>query len=206
MLHGELKRDAAAERVAHHVDLLRSPSFCTTTPMSSTDVDEIDLRVAERGTAVPLQIDADHLAVLGELREHGTEHLGRDESAVEQEQRLALAADLVPVVHAVGGDVAARVWLGHGLCVGGARRGEGGASCYECDCRLSRHDRLRVVARPSARSIRTSNERPRNRPHPRSASGNWLTAAAPSCTETTTDSPGVQFSRARAQSAFGASA
>jgi len=134
MLEGELQRRAAAERIAHDVHLAQTELLHDDGEVA-TDVDEVDLLArAERGMAVPVQVDADHSAARGELRERGTEHAGREQPAVEQQQRLALAVHLEPVVHAVGGDVAARVRSGRLLCAGdrGGPEGDDGRS-DECD-------------------------------------------------------------------------
>jgi hypothetical protein len=106
MLDGEPKSDAPAERVAHDVDLLVAE------PVEDhghvvAHFDQVDLPVAECGASVAVQVDADDLAVLGEDRQHGTEHVDRAQPAVQQQERLALSVDLVVVVDAVGLDAAA---------------------------------------------------------------------------------------------------
>jgi hypothetical protein len=106
MLDGEPEGDAAAERVAHDVDLLGAE------PVEDhghvvAHVDHVDPPVAERRAPVAVQVNADDLAVLGEDRQHGTEHLDRAQPTVQQQERLALSVDLVVVVESVGLDAAA---------------------------------------------------------------------------------------------------
>jgi hypothetical protein len=54
-----------------------------------------------------VQVDADDLAVLGEDRQHGAEHVDRPQPAVQQLERLAPSVDFVVVLDAVGLDAAA---------------------------------------------------------------------------------------------------
>ena len=75
--------------------------------MSAPIAGDAERPAAEGGAAVTLQIDGDHLALFGEDRHHRREHVDRAEAAVEKEERLALAADLVVVADAVGLDIAA---------------------------------------------------------------------------------------------------
>ena len=79
-----------------------------------------------------LQVDADHLALAGQDRHDRREHVDRAEAAVEKEERLALAADLVVVADTVRLDIAApdgrrrrRLPGWHGTRVGGLERGRG---------------------------------------------------------------------------------
>jgi hypothetical protein len=56
---------------------------------------------------VAVQVDSDDLPALRECGEHGSEHIDRSQAAVQQQQRLALAVNLVVVVEPVGLDVSA---------------------------------------------------------------------------------------------------
>jgi hypothetical protein len=70
-------------------------------------VDRADLAIAEIGAAVPVHVDADHFAMLGERGEIRAEHLDLAQAAMNQHQRLAFAVNGVVVIHAVDGHVAA---------------------------------------------------------------------------------------------------
>ena len=118
MLHGEAEGRPAAEGIAEHVDLAVAELFQDCRQVVA-DGDEIDVALAERGAAMTVQVDGDHLPVPGERRQRGPEHVDRAQPAVEQQQRLAAAADLVIVVDPVGFYVTALLGLG---CCG---RGDG---------------------------------------------------------------------------------
>ena len=97
---------------------LKSGAFAPTAGAESLEnhrhvvahVDETDGAIGERGASVAVQVDGDHLAMSPERPEVGLEHVDRSESAVQQEQRLALAVDLVVVVDAARGGVAFLEW------------------------------------------------------------------------------------------------
>jgi hypothetical protein len=94
------KCDPAAERKAHDVGLLVAQ-----VPDQGGDVVghglETHRPVDGRRPAVRLKVYADDLAA-GSQRRHGrAEHLGRPEAAMEQDQRLAGAVDLVAELDAV---------------------------------------------------------------------------------------------------------
>ncbi len=55
---------------------------------------------------VGLQIDSDDLPVLGEGRQQFAEHLDRANAAMQQDQRLSGAVDLIVQMEAVHGSVA----------------------------------------------------------------------------------------------------
>ena len=106
MLDRELERDAAAHRIAEHVDLL-VPELVEHHGHVVAHRLQAERPIAERRAAVTLQVDGDHLPVLGKLRHDGLEHAGRAEPAVQQQQRFAAAADLVVIVDAVRVDIPA---------------------------------------------------------------------------------------------------
>src|SRR3954471_15072270 len=108
MLNGELKRRAAAERVAHHIHLFQAELLEHNAEVAA-DVDEIDLPRTERRAAVTVQMHTDHPPMLSQFRQHRAEQFGREESTVQQQEWLALAPRLEPIVDAVGVDVAARI-------------------------------------------------------------------------------------------------
>src|SRR5436190_846672 len=67
------------------------------------------------GAAVALQVNADHLPALREFGQVGTKHLGVEQAAMKEQQRLATAVDGVVVVHTVDCGVAALA--GFGYCI-----------------------------------------------------------------------------------------
>ena len=105
MLHGQAQGDGAAHRVAHHIKALMAEL-----PQDDRQVvghvDVADGSITERGAAMTMQIDTDHLALPGECAEHRTETLYLAQAAVQQQQRPAPAMDLVVVVDTVDRDVA----------------------------------------------------------------------------------------------------
>ncbi len=120
MLDGEAERDASAERVAEDIDLLVAKAVEDCRRVIAL-IDDADRALAKLGAAVTVEIDRDHLARLRERWQYRAEHLDRSEPAVQQEERLALAANLVVVADAIDGHVAlARNSRG--------RRGGGGRS------------------------------------------------------------------------------
>ncbi len=106
MLSGELERDAGAQRVAEHVDLVVAELLQHAGHVVA-HVDQADLAIAQRRAAVAVQIDADHLPALREPGQVGTEHLDLAEAAMKQQQRLARAVDRVVVVDSVDRGMAA---------------------------------------------------------------------------------------------------
>ena len=100
MLHGEPERDAGAERVAQDIDL-REPELFDQLGHVVALIGEAECAVAEAAAAMALEIDQDDAAPLGEDRQLRLEHLARTEPAVQQQQRLTAAADLVVVANAV---------------------------------------------------------------------------------------------------------
>src|SRR5690606_38701646 len=69
-------------------------------------VDRAYRSVSEHRAAVTVKIDGDHLTVRRQCREYWTEHVDRAETAVQEEERLPLAVNLVVVVDALRVDVA----------------------------------------------------------------------------------------------------
>ncbi len=131
VLHGESKRNTTAQGIAQHVDLLMA-EFLHDPRHVVTHVGQVDLPIAERGAAVAMKVDRDHPSAVRQGRQHGPEHVDRAKAAVQQQQRLAGAVDLVVVVESVDSEVAAlrRRRLGCGLryirlSLGDARRGSG---------------------------------------------------------------------------------
>jgi hypothetical protein len=105
VLRRELQRDAAAERVSEDVDLFET-GLLEHGAHVLADRDEVDLARAERGATVTVEIDGDDGPMVGERGHDGREHVRRPESAVQQQQGLARAADLVVILEAVRLDVA----------------------------------------------------------------------------------------------------
>jgi hypothetical protein len=105
MLHGEAERHPAAERVAERVGLLHAQPVEQDRHVVA-DVHEADPPAAERRTAMPLEVDRDHLPSLRQHREHRPEHADRSESAVQKQKRLAAPMLLVVVADPVGLDAA----------------------------------------------------------------------------------------------------
>src|SRR5262245_28167477 len=74
---------------------------------------------------MPLQIDGDHPARLRQFLEVGGEVLGRTETTVQDDQRIAGAPDLVIELEAIDGCVAGlRRGRGHWNLLGGGAGGE----------------------------------------------------------------------------------
>src|ERR687896_1735847 len=99
MLNREPESGTATEGVAEDVDLLVAELLQHDSQVVA-DIDEIDRSVAERRSAVPVQVDANHLPLLREHRDERAraEHVDRPEPAVQDEQRLSRTVDLVVVV------------------------------------------------------------------------------------------------------------
>src|SRR5581483_10714521 len=101
----DLERDAPAERVTEHVD-----AFMAERPNDVCHVvghlAKVDRTVSEARPAVPVQFDRDHFVRLREGRDIPSEYLDRSKPAVEHEQGIARAVDLVVVVDALAVDVA----------------------------------------------------------------------------------------------------
>ncbi len=117
MLHGKPKRDAAAQGIAEHVDLVVAERSHDRGHVVA-HVDQADRPVAESRTAVSLKVDGDRLPSRVEDRQNRLKHLYRAEATVQKQQRLAFPADLVVIAHAVHFDVA-----GLGRCESGRRHG-----------------------------------------------------------------------------------
>ena len=101
----EPQRGRTAHRIANHVGFVVAEPF--------DQLGDVGRHVLEghrafegQGAAVPLEIDADHLARLGEFGQHRAEHLDGAEAAMQQHQRFAAAVQLVIELDAVDGRVA----------------------------------------------------------------------------------------------------
>ena len=119
VLHGQPQRDAAAERIAEHVDLRAAEPLQQRRDVVGDRL-AADRAVAQRRAAVALQVDGDQLAPRPQDRQERLEHVAAAEAAVQEQQRVALPADLVVVVDAFEGDAAAGL-RGRGR----SRRGRG---------------------------------------------------------------------------------
>ena len=100
VLHRQPQRDAAAERIPQHVDLGAADPLEQRRHVIGDRL-AADRSIAQRRTAVALQVDPDHLPRLREDRQQRLEHVDAAQAAVQDQQRLALAADLVVVVDAL---------------------------------------------------------------------------------------------------------
>ncbi len=99
--------DPATQRVAHRVNLLVTDLRHDHGHVVAHVVDP-NAPIAQGGAAMALEIDGDDLPLLRERGQQRAEHVDRTESAVQQEQRLAVTVDLVVVVDAVRFDVSVR--------------------------------------------------------------------------------------------------
>ena len=117
MLDRKAEADAAAEGIAHHVDLPVAELLQDQGDIVADRL-EIDRTVAELGAAVPVQVDRDNLPALRERRKDGAEHVDGAEPAMEKQQRLACPVHLIIIADAVRLDIAAPRRLGGG-CGGG---------------------------------------------------------------------------------------
>jgi hypothetical protein len=113
-LNGELERDAAAHRIAEHVNLVVADLLQHAGHVVA-HVNQADLAITQRGAAVTLQVNADHLPVHCQLGQGESEHLGVEQAAMKEQQRLATAVDRVVVVHTVDCGMAA--FGGFGYCI-----------------------------------------------------------------------------------------
>ena len=131
MLDRHAEGDAAAQRIAHDVDLVVAERLDDISHVVAHRL-QGERPVAERGAAMTLQVDGDDGAVLGKLGQDRREHVRGAKTAMQQKQRLALAVDGVIVVQAVDRQQAGLFRLRqcvrcgrHGrfclLCIGGAR-------------------------------------------------------------------------------------
>ena len=75
-------------------------------------IDETNFPVAQRGTAVTLQIHADDLSILRKPGQVRAEHLDLAQATMKKQQRLAHTIDGIIVAHTIDRDVAALGWLG----------------------------------------------------------------------------------------------
>ena len=166
MLDGKPERGAAPEGVAHDVHLLVAERVQDHRQIIA-DVHQVDRPVAEGGAAVSLQVYTDHLMLGRQRTQVRAEHLDLTQSAMQQQERLALSINGVVVIDAIGGHMAGLRGRGQGafhgrrvsgLCLGVGRRDGGrqrGNEASNCDTDL--HQGLR-----DGFSI-TSNEHGRNR-------------------------------------------
>ena len=127
MLGGELEGHAAAHRIAQHIHLAVAELLQDRVHVGALGL-KAEGALAQRGAAVAMQVDGDNLMSGGQGRQDRPEHVHRAEAAVQQQQRRALAADLVIVIHAVHRDMAALYGRLGGLLSArlGGRRGHGG--------------------------------------------------------------------------------
>ena len=109
MPDGRQERDAAAQRVAHEVRPFEFQMLD-----QCRDVVRHQLRakwsIDVGRTAMALQVDCDDLPALGERREVGSEHRGRAQAAVEQDERPARSVGLVVELDPVHVGVAAHTF------------------------------------------------------------------------------------------------
>ena len=103
--HRQPERGPRAKGIAEHVDLLVA-ELSEDHVQVVADVDQVDRPVTERGAAVALEVHPDHRAFGRQSRQDRAEHVDLAESAVQEQQRLALTVDRVVVVEAMGRDVA----------------------------------------------------------------------------------------------------
>src|SRR5688572_30783650 len=95
---------------------------------------------------VTVHVHANDATRFGQFGEHGTKQLRAKESTVQQEQRLTLAPDLEPIVHAVGGDIAAAIRLRDRLLCPAMRGGCKRHGCGGHNCDFA-HSRLRLLCK-----------------------------------------------------------
>lgn len=95
-----VQRHPAAEGITEDVELVVAELLYQDRKVGA-DGWKLDRPLAEGRAAMALQIDGDHLPVVGENRHDRREHLDLPEAAVKQQQRFALAADLVIIINAV---------------------------------------------------------------------------------------------------------
>jgi hypothetical protein len=117
MPDGRLECDPAAEGVAHDVRWSDPEVLHEGCDVVGHQLDaEGSMDVG--GPAVTLQIDGDDLPTFGERREIGAKHLDRSQTAVQQNEGAARAANLVVKLDPVHLGVAAARWPAsapHGL-------------------------------------------------------------------------------------------
>ncbi len=131
MLDGGAEGDAAAHRVTHdvgpaHLEMLDQGGDVVGHGLQAQ-------RAVDVGSAsVGLQVHRDHLPSLGERREGLGEHVGRAHSAVQQDQRLSRAVDLIVELEAVDRGVAGFDGRGRrGLSEPNGRQEDTGGGCVK---------------------------------------------------------------------------
>ncbi len=106
VLHREPEGHTRTQRIAEHVELCVSELPHDRVQVIA-HVDQADGPSAERGAAMSVQIHGDDLPGGGKQRQNGAEHAAVTQTAMQQQQRLALSMDLVVVLESIGLHVAA---------------------------------------------------------------------------------------------------
>jgi hypothetical protein len=123
---------------------------------------------------VAVQVDGNDLARPGERGEHGAEHVDGPEPAVQEQERLTRAVDLVVVVDSVRLHASTLRRLGSGVHlrldgIGGSRNRQRGSEHeggrYDSHWDLLASFSISVVSAFVGPSANTSNDRTRNRHH-----------------------------------------